>query len=56
MKVKVIEAYADKYTGKKMEVGDTATYNDERAEELIYRGFVEEVVPKKAKKKPEEKQ
>ena len=56
MKVKIIESFIDKDTGKNMEAGKTVEYKEERAAVLIKRGFAEEVKPEKEEKpKKEEK-
>lgn len=50
MKVKVIVAFNDRKANMvTREVGKTFTCDDDRAKELIDKGFVEEVVQKEAK-------
>lgn len=52
MKVKVIERFRDKYTGKMHEVDDVMTVSKDRYEEILTKGALVEKVaePKKTKK------
>ncbi|MCL1937591.1 MAG: hypothetical protein FWF52_04245 [Candidatus Azobacteroides sp.] len=52
MKVTVINSFVDKDTGRFQSIGEEAEYTEERAKELIEKGFVkaEEEVKTEAKK------
>lgn len=55
MKVKILKHYTDKNTGEEMEVGKTHEYDDARAKELSFLGFVTPVKEKKEDVKKEKK-
>lgn len=52
MKVKIVTTFCDKNTGETMQAGKITEYGDDRARELIYLGFVQEVKEPKKKAEP----
>lgn len=49
--LKIIQKFTDKYTNEKLEIGDTLVIEEKaRCDDLVTRGLVELIKPKKPKK------